>query len=261
MGLQTNPRKARRLYQYAFAHRRSARNNLFPGSAGSTLLKQISDCRKTHLINRGHRFNPPMQPLRTVFEISIQIFGDSGVSIDTSFCVEPCEVYDPPHSASRSSNVPRGARMESTSSYSTWRTLLLKSLRTTTWAACRERKLEVRAFLDADGISRLNSLRRTDRARNAHRTWIVHFPCSNSMPSKICSAQEVPTSLVLLSIDGASHFAPLFGAAGVASCAGSRSVSRSLSIASQLLGGCLPVGRKTVMSVTLSHSIRVGFNL
>jgi len=169
-----------------------------------------------------------MQPLRAKLDLGIQLFYDSGVSVDKSFCAESCEVYAPPHSASRSSNVPRGARMESTSSYSTWRTLLLRSLRTTTLAACRERKLEVRAFLDAVGISRLNSLRRTDRARIAQRMWIVHFPCSNSMPNKICSAQEVSTSLVLLSIERAGHFSPLFGATGVASCAGGVSVARCL---------------------------------
>jgi hypothetical protein len=166
-------------------------------------------------------------------------------------------VYAPPHSASRSSNVPRGARMESTISYSTWRTLLLRSLRTTTWAACRERKLEVRAFLDAVGISRLNSLKRTDRARIAQRMWIVHFPCSNSMPNKICSAQEVSTSLVLLSIERAGHFSPLFGAAGVASCAGG--VRCTVLRALRAGGGDIQFFT-TVTSVTLSHPGSVEFN-
>ncbi len=104
--------------------------------------------------------------------------------------------------------------MGSTSSYSTWRTLLLRSLRTMTWAACRERRLELTAFFDAGGISRLRSLRRTDLDRIAYKMWIVHFPCSISMPKKICSAQKVSSSVVLLSIGCAGQLSPLLRSRG-----------------------------------------------
>jgi hypothetical protein len=46
---------------------------------------------------------------------------------------------------------------------------LLKSRRRTIRAASRERRLAVKAFLNADGITLLNSLRRVGRSRIAHR--------------------------------------------------------------------------------------------
>jgi hypothetical protein len=58
------------------------------------------------------------------------------------------------------------------------KTELLRSLRTMTFAASRDRRLAVRAFLDAVGIARRSSLRRTGCVRTAQRIGIVHFPCS-----------------------------------------------------------------------------------
>ena len=82
----------------------------------------------------------------------------------------------------------------SAKSYSTCKTMSLRSRRTTIPVNSNPLRAARRAFLEADGIERVSWLRRTGSERMAHKICNFHLPSSNTVTwdtLRICAAQSL----------------------------------------------------------------------